>query len=133
MSFGTTCLGVLIAVLTVFASTSFTVPISLSSLGDLSLDAGLFTFLWHGPSTLFGQCVGRHRCRHLKCPDNTHRQVSICDDFPLDIPPPETNTTLTLCVDRNGCCNFTTVQAAVDAAGNFSQKRTVIWINGGIY
>ncbi|XP_056168464.1 probable pectinesterase 8 [Syzygium oleosum] len=133
MSFGTTCLAVLIAVLAVFASANFTVPISLSSLGDLSLDAGLFTFLWHGPSTLFGQCVSRHRRRHHKCPDNSQRQVSICDDFPPDIPPPETHTTLTLCVDQNGCCNFTTVQAAVDAAGNFSQKRTVIWINGGIY
>ncbi|XP_056168463.1 probable pectinesterase 8 [Syzygium oleosum] len=133
MSFVTKYVTVLIAVLAVFASTDFTVPISLSSLRDLALDAKLFTFLQHGPLALFRQYVGHCHRRHRKCPDNSQRQVSICDDFPLDIPPPETNTTLTLCVDRNGCCNFTTVQAAVDAAGNFSQKRTVIWINGGIY
>ncbi|PSR96405.1 Pectinesterase [Actinidia chinensis var. chinensis] len=38
-----------------------------------------------------------------------------------------------ICVDRNGCCNFTTVQSAVDAVGVLSQKRTIIWINNGIY
>ncbi|KAM7259955.1 hypothetical protein ACFE04_015696 [Oxalis oulophora] len=57
----------------------------------------------------------------------------ICDDFPTDIPPPDTNTTTYLCVDRNGCCNFTTVQAAVDSITNISQKRTIIWINSGLY
>jgi pectin methylesterase-like acyl-CoA thioesterase len=36
-------------------------------------------------------------------------------------------------VDKNGCCNFTTVQSAVDAVGNFSQRRNVIWINSGMY
>uniref|UniRef100_A0A6I9QKV9 Pectinesterase n=2 Tax=Elaeis guineensis var. tenera TaxID=51953 RepID=A0A6I9QKV9_ELAGV len=58
---------------------------------------------------------------------------TICSDFPPNFPPPDTNTTSILCVDRNGCCNFTTVQSAVDAVGNFSQKRTIIWINKGIY
>ncbi|GER45517.1 pectin lyase-like superfamily protein [Striga asiatica] len=57
----------------------------------------------------------------------------ICEDFPPDIPPPDTNTTSFLCVDSNGCCNFTKVQAAVDAVGVMSPKRTVIWINTGIY
>ncbi|KAK8541682.1 hypothetical protein V6N13_137725 [Hibiscus sabdariffa] len=66
--------------------------------------------------------------RHHKCHDKG-KPVSVCDDFP----PPETNTTLTLCVDQNGCCNFTTVQAAVDAVPNLSIKRTVIWINSGMY
>ncbi|PKI37977.1 hypothetical protein CRG98_041632 [Punica granatum] len=75
--------------------------------------------------------VGRHH-RHHREPRESDK-VSICDDFPPNIPPPETNMTLTLCVDPNGCCNFTTVQAAVDAVGNFSEKRTVIWINSGIY
>lgn len=73
----------------------------------------------------------RHH-RHHKHPAKSQK-VLICDDFPPNIPPPETNTTVTLCVDRNGCCNFRTIQAAVDAVGNFSQKRTVIWINNGIY
>ncbi|XP_008809346.1 probable pectinesterase 8 [Phoenix dactylifera] len=72
-------------------------------------------------------------------PDHHHHHkypksnTTICDDFPPGFPPPDTNTTSILCVDRNGCCNFTTVQSAVDAVGNFSQKRTVIWINKGIY
>ncbi|KAL3517128.1 hypothetical protein ACH5RR_024030 [Cinchona calisaya] len=65
--------------------------------------------------------------------DKKRKIVSICDDFPPDFPPPDTNTTSILCVDRNGCCNFTTVQAAVDAVGVLSQKRTIIWINNGIY
>lgn len=71
-------------------------------------------------------------CRHRKHPDKG-KPVSVCDDFPPNFPPPETNTTLTLCVDRNGCCNFTTVQTAVDAVPNLSMKRSVIWINTGIY
>lgn len=58
---------------------------------------------------------------------------SICDNFPPDFPPPDTNTTSILCVDRNGCCNFTTVQAAVDAVSILSQKRNIIWINSGVY
>ncbi|CAI0440058.1 unnamed protein product [Linum tenue] len=61
------------------------------------------------------------------------KPASICDDFPPDIPPPDTNTTTTICVDRNGCCNFTTVQAAIDAVPNMSPKRSIIWINSGIY
>ncbi|XP_030513194.2 probable pectinesterase 8 [Rhodamnia argentea] len=136
MGFRTAYLVILIAVLAVlavFASTDFAVPISFSSLRDLSFGAELFTFLSRGPWALFEQHVARHHHRHRKHLDDGQRKVSICDDFPPDIPPPETNTALTFCVDRNGCCNFTTVQAAVDAAGNFSQKRTVIWINSGIY
>ncbi|XP_027351077.1 probable pectinesterase 8 [Abrus precatorius] len=58
---------------------------------------------------------------------------SICDDFPPGIPPPDTNTTFYLCLDRKGCCNFTIVQAAVNAIPDFSLKRTIIWINSGIY
>ncbi|XP_073002936.1 probable pectinesterase 8 [Typha latifolia] len=70
----------------------------------------------------------RHR-RHNDAASNS----SICDGFPSNFPPPNTNTTSILCVDRNGCCNFTTVQSAVDTVGNFSQMRTIIWINKGIY
>ncbi|KAB2610816.1 pectinesterase 8 [Pyrus ussuriensis x Pyrus communis] len=58
---------------------------------------------------------------------------SICDDFPPGFPPPDTNTTSYLCVDPNGCCKFTLVQAAVDAVPTPSSKRTIIWINKGIY
>ncbi|XP_065854753.1 probable pectinesterase 8 [Euphorbia lathyris] len=74
---------------------------------------------------------GRHHTNHGG--SSKSKLVNICDEFPPDIPPPETNTTSTLCVDRNGCCNFTTVQSAVDSVANFSMKRTVIWINSGIY
>ncbi|CAI9112141.1 OLC1v1012531C1 [Oldenlandia corymbosa var. corymbosa] len=75
-----------------------------------------------------------HHHHHRRHDGGDERKVtSICDDFPTDFPPPDTNTTSTICVDRNGCCNFTTVQAAVDAVGNLSSKRTIIWINSGIY
>lgn len=73
-----------------------------------------------------------HRHHHKKHPDKG-KIGSICDDFPSDFPPPDTNTTSILCVDGNGCCNFTTVQAAVNAVSNPTQKRTIIWINTGIY
>lgn len=73
-----------------------------------------------------------HHRPHKKHPDSGNAG-SICDDFPPGIPPPSTNTTSSLCVDRRGCCNFTTVQAAVNAVQDFSEKRTIIWINSGIY
>ncbi|XP_057438740.1 probable pectinesterase 8 [Lotus japonicus] len=74
-----------------------------------------------------------HRRRpHNKQPDSDNGG-SVCDDFPPGIPPPTTNTTSYLCVDRKGCCNFTTVQAAVNAVPDFSVKRNIIWINSGIY
>ncbi|TKY62557.1 pectinesterase 8 [Spatholobus suberectus] len=73
-----------------------------------------------------------HHRPHKKHPDSGNTD-SICDDFPPGIPPPNTNTTSYLCVDGKGCCNFTTVQAAVNAVPDFSAKRTIIWINSGIY
>lgn len=72
--------------------------------------------------------LSRHR--HKPSPSNP---TTPCGDFPPGIPPPDTDTTAFLCVDRNGCCNFTSVQAAVNAVANFSSKRTVIWINKGMY
>ncbi|PUZ77118.1 hypothetical protein GQ55_1G345100 [Panicum hallii var. hallii] len=48
-------------------------------------------------------------------------------------PPPERSSTAVFCVDANGCCNFTTVQAALDAVPPNSQKRSIVWINSGIY
>ncbi|KAM3230652.1 hypothetical protein ACQJBY_061058 [Aegilops geniculata] len=57
----------------------------------------------------------------------------LCDDFPPDFPPPNTAATSIFCVDPNGCCDFTTVQSAVDAVPRSSQKRNVVWINKGIY
>lgn len=82
------------------------------------------------PSSLY---LGRdhHHRPHKKHPDSD--DSNICDDFPPGIPPPNTNTTSYLCVDRKGCCNFTTVQQAVNAVPDFSLKRTIIWINSGIY
>ncbi|KAL3645771.1 hypothetical protein CASFOL_010951 [Castilleja foliolosa] len=72
----------------------------------------------------------RHRHHHS---DKKKSTKTICDDFPPYFPPPDTNTTSTFCVDSNGCCNFTTVQAAIDAVGVMSSKRTIIWINSGVY
>lgn len=83
------------------------------------------------PSSLY---LGRdhHHRPHKKHPDSGS-DGSICDDFPPGIPPPNTNTTSYLCVDRKGCCNFTTVQQAVNAVPDFSLKRNIIWINSGFY
>ncbi|XP_047156180.1 probable pectinesterase 8 isoform X1 [Vigna umbellata] len=75
---------------------------------------------------------GNFQKHHKKHPDSGNTD-SICDDFPPGIPPPNTNNTSYLCVDRKGCCNFTTVQAAVNAVPDFSVKRTIIWINSGMY
>ncbi|CAA2975457.1 probable pectinesterase 8 [Olea europaea subsp. europaea] len=80
---------------------------------------------------LFSTLISHHHHHHHH--DGKKIIKSICDDFPPDIPPPDTNTTSFICVDRNGCCNFTTVQAAVDAVGVLSPKRTIVWINIGIY
>lgn len=63
----------------------------------------------------------------------TAKKVSICDDFPKDFVPPDTNMTSYFCVDRNGCCNYTSVQPAIDAVPNLSLKRNIILINSGIY
>ncbi|RDY00515.1 putative pectinesterase 8, partial [Mucuna pruriens] len=62
----------------------------------------------------------REHHHHKKHPDSGENADSICDDFPAGIPPSNTNTTSYLCVDRKGCCNFTTVQAAVNAVPDFS-------------
>ncbi|OIT28063.1 PREDICTED: probable pectinesterase 8 isoform X2 [Nicotiana attenuata] len=61
------------------------------------------------------------------------KKQSICDNFSPNFPTIDPTTTSILCVDHNGCCNFTAVQAAVDSVGNFSATRTLIWINSGIY
>ncbi|KAG6721293.1 hypothetical protein I3842_03G106400 [Carya illinoinensis] len=84
-------------------------------------------------SVLIPYSLGRHHHHQHRKHRNESKVESVCDDFPPDFPPPETNTTLYICVDRNGCCNFTSVQAAVDAAPNSSLKRTIIWINNGVY
>ncbi|KAH0451133.1 hypothetical protein IEQ34_018432 [Dendrobium chrysotoxum] len=64
---------------------------------------------------------------------NNIPKVNICDDFARNILPPATNISSTLCVDRNGCCNFTSVQSAINVVNDSSQMRTIIWINKGIY
>lgn len=75
----------------------------------------------------------RHNHHHHTDEDKPGNKTNLCDNFPPDFPPPDTNTTSFFCVDRNGCCNFTTVQAAVDAVGVMSPKRNIIWINNGVY
>ncbi|KVH88801.1 probable pectinesterase 8 [Cynara cardunculus var. scolymus] len=65
--------------------------------------------------------------------DKKAKKFDICDDFPRDSLPPDTNTTTTFCIDRNGCCNFTSIQSAVDAVMTSNPKRTIMWINNGIY
>ncbi|XP_023916953.1 probable pectinesterase 8 [Quercus suber] len=64
--------------------------------------------------------------------NNEGKIVTPCKGFSPDFLK-DTNTTSYLCVDPNGCCNFTSVQAAVDAVPDFCQNRTIIWINTGVY
>ncbi|KAI8526714.1 hypothetical protein RHMOL_Rhmol12G0017100 [Rhododendron molle] len=123
---------VIISILVAMASTHF-ISQNFSLLKNHLIDLTLATFssttaaIKLGPSKLHGH-HHRHHHHHQKA-----SEASICDDFPPDFPPPDTNTTSILCVDPNGCCNFTTVQSALDVVGNLSQKRTIIWINSGIY
>ncbi|KAI3900579.1 hypothetical protein MKW92_028053 [Papaver armeniacum] len=70
-----------------------------------------------------------HQCHRTKKKTGT----SICNNFMPKFPTIDTTTTSILCVDGNGCCNFTTVQSAVDAVEVLSPKRTIIWINTGVY
>lgn len=119
-----------ISILVAMASTHF-ISLNFSLLRNHLIDLSLITFssttgIKLGPSKL--HCHHHHHHHHRK--DN---EGSICDDFPRDFPPPDTNTTSVICVDPNGCCNFTTVQSALDAVRILSQKRTIIWINSGIY
>uniref|UniRef100_A0A7N0T2Y6 Pectinesterase n=1 Tax=Kalanchoe fedtschenkoi TaxID=63787 RepID=A0A7N0T2Y6_KALFE len=124
------CLALAAAVLAVFASTGkFAFPPKHLFTGLLRFAA----FTAESDTVLMTDDTSDHNVlqRRKKKPD---RKVhNICDDFPPDVPPPNTNTTTYLCVDSHGCCNFTTVQSAVDAVGNYSSNRTVIWINSGFY
>ncbi|KAL8250396.1 hypothetical protein R6Q59_034089 [Mikania micrantha] len=51
---------------------------------------------------------GRHHHHH-----QTASKVDMCDDFPRDSVPLDTNTTTTFCVDRNGCWQGYTSTAIV--------------------
>ncbi|XP_031102035.1 probable pectinesterase 8 isoform X2 [Ipomoea triloba] len=74
-----------------------------------------------------------HHRHHHHHHDEEQIVKSVCDDFVPNFPTVDPNVTSLICVDRNGCCNFTTVQSAVDSVGNFSAKKSLIWINKGMY
>ncbi|KAL5741758.1 hypothetical protein ACOSP7_028490 [Xanthoceras sorbifolium] len=132
MSLTSISFSLLVAILSVFASTFFINPNT--SILKYFTDFNVSTFSSHINIVTFASyCSNSHLHKHHKHSDNKGKTVSICDDFPSDFVPPDTNTTSYICVDRNGCCNFTTVQSAVDTVGNFSQKRNIILINTGIY
>ena len=119
-----------VALLAMMASTVF-IGRNLSLLHHL-VELGLATFSSPIIATFIPYSVQVHHHRHNKH-HGDGKIVNICEDFPPDFPPPDTNTTAIICVDQNGCCNFTKIQSAVDSVMNFSQKRTIIWINSGIY
>lgn len=134
------CLTLFIAVVAILlASTNLTSnnnapkSLSLKDLVDLALPI---------ISPFLISCRFARHHHHNKRPGKKHTDkdnvTSICEDFRPQFPPVDTNTTAILCVDRNGCCNFTTVQAAVDAIPAPSTppsqiKRTIVWINSGLY
>ncbi|KAJ4977398.1 hypothetical protein NE237_002504 [Protea cynaroides] len=122
----------LFAILAVFISTQL-INLKPPLLTYLSTNQGFTTFSSPIISTLIPYNINSHGHHHHSHDQPHNNTDSICDNFPPDFPPPDTNTTSIICVDKNGCCNFTTVQAAVDAAGVFNLKRTIIWINTGIY
>ncbi|EEF41349.1 probable pectinesterase 8 [Ricinus communis] len=130
MSLRSISLTLLVAFFAVFASTAIINQNPAAFLKEVVFELSHTIFSSPIIATIFSCNIEHHH--HKKHPDKG-KLVNICDDFPIDIPPPDTNTTSTFCVDPNGCCNFTTVQSAVDAVANFSQKRTIIWINSGIY
>ena len=82
-------------------------------------------------ATVIAYSSGGHHHQYNR-QNNEGKIVTPCEGFSPDFPK-DTNTTSYLCVDPNGCCNFTSVQAAVDAVPDFSQNRTIIWINTGVY
>ncbi|BFG25780.1 hypothetical protein CerSpe_120540 [Prunus speciosa] len=130
MSLKTTCLTYFVAIFAVLLASRHVIDPNSSPLKHI-VDLSLATTS-SVPSNIISYLIPNHIGRHHKKKDNG-TIGSICDDFPRGFPPPDTNTTSYLCVDRNGCCNFTLVQAAVDAALALSQKRTTIWINNGLY
>ncbi|XP_075647150.1 putative pectinesterase 8 [Castanea sativa] len=122
-------LSFLFAILAVLSSTHIinSNPSLLKYLINFSL-----TFFSSSPitSTVIAYNIRGHHHQHKHHKKN--KTVNPCEDFSPDFPK-DTNTTSYICVDRNGCCNFTTVQAAVNATPDFSPNRTIIWINTGIY
>ncbi|TXG57738.1 hypothetical protein EZV62_015567 [Acer yangbiense] len=124
-------ISLLVAILSVFTSTFLIInPNTSSTFLKYFTDFNIVTTFTSTYTINSHDHLHKH---HKHSDDNKGKTVSICDDFPSDFVPPDTNTTSYLCVDRNGCCNFTTVQSAVDAVGNFSQKRNIILINTGFY
>ena len=123
-------LSLLVALAAVFAYLYLINPIPQFLINPISQD--LINALSPSSAYLAKPLTGNFHRHHKKHPSGGNTD-SICDDFPSGIPPPNTNTTSYLCVDRRGCCNFTTVQAAVNAVPDFSVKRTIIWINIGMY
>ncbi|XP_055823844.1 probable pectinesterase 8 [Solanum dulcamara] len=115
---------IFIAIFAVLASTHF-----------MNLPRTYFNSILDRCSTALSLCpVNRHHHHHHRHDtDDDKAKQSACDKFTPNFPTIDPSNTSILCVDRNGCCNFTTVQAAVDSVGNFSAKRSLIWINNGMY
>lgn len=128
------CLSILLALFAALASKDFMTP-HIPFFEHLIVDNLYLPTFSSLPSIIPSMLIPNlHRHSHHRHHKDEKKAIkAICDDFPPDFPPPDTNTTSVFCVDSNGCCNFTTVQAAVDAVGVMSMKRTVIWINNGIY
>ncbi|KAG0534621.1 hypothetical protein BDA96_04G295200 [Sorghum bicolor] len=79
-------------------------------------------------SLLLSSAIGRPS--HLLSNVSRVDDSTDCQHLPLSFSPSETASTVIFCVDKNGCCNFTTVQAAVDAVPDNGQKRSIVWIIG---
>ncbi|XP_068645129.1 putative pectinesterase 14 [Aristolochia californica] len=77
-----------------------------------------------------------HRSHHHHLPHHRHRRriAAKCDDKKWkDMIDPNVKASLVLTVDQNGCANFSSVQAAVDAIPDNSPTRTLVLIDSGVY
>ncbi|XP_073039911.1 probable pectinesterase 8 [Primulina eburnea] len=127
------CVSIFFAFIAFLASTNF-LEQNILSINDLvHFPSKTFSYMPLISVLLHRSHHRSHHRRHRKHTDQNNNTKVVCDDFPPDFPPPDTNTSSVFCVDHNGCCNFTTVQAAVDAVNVSSLRRTIIWINNGIY
>ncbi|XP_047078779.1 probable pectinesterase 8 [Lolium rigidum] len=118
------------AILLIFAHPNNPTTSFLGALLDLSTPSSPFNLL--KVDYLFN-LYRRRGAYNPPCDDFPPYFPPLCDDFPPYFPPPDTEATSIFCVDPNGCCDFTTVQSAVDAVPRYSKKRNVLWINKGIY
>eukprot|EP01018_Ginkgo_biloba_P028844 Gb_39595 [translate_table: standard] len=83
---------------------------------------------WASKTEFIGRNIKHHHTKHHR----EHHKIE-CDEILPFFPCVEEGYCSILTVDQNGCGNYTTVQAAVDAVKDNSPNRTMILITAGVY